>query len=72
MLPTPRRIPDDLSRCDRQPFEKLKTLDGNEVTARTKRYLTKDEVKALMARRGKIVEHIQQLIATKGEKEVLY
>lgn len=42
------------------------------MTVKTKRYLNKDEVKALMARRDKIVEHFQQLIAAKGEKEVLY
>ncbi|HEV3206382.1 MAG TPA: hypothetical protein VGZ28_05475 [Terriglobales bacterium] len=65
--------PDDRSHCDRQLFEKLKALDANEVTVKTKRYLNKkDEVKALMPRRDKIVEHFQQLIAAKGEKEVLY
>jgi hypothetical protein len=64
--------PKDLVRCDRYLFEKLKTLDGNELTARTKGYLTKDEVKAVMARRDKIVEHFQELISEKGEKEVLY
>ncbi len=31
----------DLVRCDRQLFEKLKTLDGNELAAKTKGYLTK-------------------------------
>jgi hypothetical protein len=64
--------PDDLVRCDRQLLEKLKALDANELTAKTKRYLNKDEIKAVMARRDKIVEHFQQLIAAKGEKEVLY
>jgi hypothetical protein len=64
--------PDDLQRCDRQLLEKLKALDGNELATRTKRYLNKDEVKAVMARRDKIVEHFQQLIAQKGEKEVVY
>ncbi len=64
--------PDDLKRCDRQLFDKLKALDGNELATRTKHYLTKDEVKAVMARRDKIVEHFQKLLAEKGEKEVLY
>jgi hypothetical protein len=62
----------DLVRCDRQLFEKLKTLDGNELAAKTKGYLTKDEVKAVMARRDKIVAYFQKLISEKGEKEVLY
>ena len=64
--------PKDLVRCDRQLFEKLKTLDGNELAEKTKRYLTKDEVKAVMARRDKIVAQFQKLISEKGEKEVLY
>ena len=66
------RDPKDLVRCDRQLFEKLKTLDGNELAEKTKHYLTKDEVKALMARRDKIVAQFQKLISEKGENEVLY
>jgi hypothetical protein len=53
-------------------FEKLKTLDGNELAQRTKRYLTKPEVQGVMARRDKIVERFQKLIVEKGENEVLY
>jgi len=64
--------PKDLVRCDRQLFDKLKSLDGNELAARTKSYLTTDEVKAVLARRDKIVEQFQKLIAEKVEKEVLY
>jgi hypothetical protein len=64
--------PKDLVRCERQLFEKLKALDGSALTERTKRYLTKDEVKAVMARRDKIVAQFQKLIAQKGENEVLY
>src|SRR6266852_7526119 len=66
------KAPKDLERCDRQLLEKLKTLDGNELTEKTKHYLSKDEVKALMARRDKIVAQFQKLISEKGEKEVLY
>jgi hypothetical protein len=66
------RDPKDLVRCDRQLFEKLKTLDGNELAEKTKHYLTKDEVKALMARRDKIVAQFQKLISGKAESEVLY
>jgi hypothetical protein len=62
----------ELVRCDRQLFQKLKALDGNAVTEKTKGYLTKDEVEAVMMRRDKIVAYVQKLIAEKGEKEVLY
>ncbi len=66
------RDPKDVEHCDRQLLEKLKALDGNELAAKTKGYLTKDEVKAVMARRDKIVALLQKLIAEKGENEVLY
>lgn len=66
------RDPNNLVRCDRQLLEKLKTLDGNQLAERTKRYLTKDEVKALMARRDRIVARFQQLVGEKGEAAVLY
>jgi hypothetical protein len=62
----------DLVRCDRQLLEKLKALDANELSGRTKDYLTKNEVKGVMARRDKIVAYFQKLISEKGEGEVLY
>ena len=62
----------NLVRCDRQLLERLKALDDNELAEKTKHYLTKDEVKAVMARRDKIVAHFQGLITEKGENEVLY
>jgi hypothetical protein len=64
--------PKDLVRCDRQLFEKLKALDANQLAEKTKPYLTKDEVKGVMARRDKIVAYFQKLIAEKGESAVLY
>lgn len=66
------RSPAELVRCDRQVFEKLKTLDANELAGKTQHYLTKDEVKAVMARRDKIVAKFQKMISEKGESEVLY
>ena len=66
------RNPADLVRCDRQLLEKLKALDINALTEKDKKYLTKDEIKAVMARRDKIVAQFNKLIAEKGENEVLY
>jgi hypothetical protein len=62
----------NLVKCDRQLFEKLKALKAAEVAERTRRYLTKDEVNGVMARRDKIVAKFNSLIAQKGEKEILY
>jgi len=66
------RDANNLVRCDRQLLEKLRTLDGDQLAEKTKRYLTKDEVKAVMARRDKIVVRFQQLVSEKGEAAVLY
>jgi hypothetical protein len=37
--------PKDLVRCDRHLLEKLKALDANELSDKTKHYLTKDELR---------------------------
>lgn len=66
------RNPEDLVRCDRQLLENLKALDANALAEKNKRYLTKDEMSAVMARRDKIVAFFQKAIAGKGENEVLY
>ncbi len=71
-LNTDLKNPNDLVGCDRQLLEKLKGLDANILTEKTKPYLNKEEVKAVMARRDKIVARFQKLIAQKGENEVLY
>ena len=62
----------DLVKCDRKLFQRLKELDLNALTEKDKKYLNKDEIKAVMARRDKIVETFNKLIAEKGENEVLY
>ena len=61
-----------LTNCDRKLLEKLRQLGKTELLARTKGHLSKGEVEAVMARRDKIVEHFQKLIAEKGENAVLY
>ncbi len=64
--------PKDLVMCDRQLLAKLKALNYDEVLEKTKPYLNKGEVKALIARRDKIVAFFEKLVAQKGEGEVLY
>jgi hypothetical protein len=64
--------PGDLVQCERHLFQKLKELNGSELEEKTRHYLTKDEVQAVMARRDKIVARFNELIKEKGEKEVLY
>jgi hypothetical protein len=64
--------PEDLVRCPRELFEKLKSLDANALEERTSHYLSKNEREAVMSRRDKIVAQFQKMIAEKGENEVLY
>ncbi len=64
--------PKDLVQCDREVLGKLRQLSYDQVFDATKPYLTKNEVKALMARRDKMVAHFDELVAQKGESEVLY
>jgi hypothetical protein len=64
--------PKDLVMCDRQLLERLRQLDADTVLEKTKPFLTKSEVKALIARRDKIVNRFQKLVAEKGEGGVLY
>jgi hypothetical protein len=71
-LNTNLKEPRNLVRCDRKLLEKLKALDENELAQSTRRYLNRDELKAVLARRDKIVAYFQKLIAQKGEAEVLY
>lgn len=62
----------DLARCDRGVLEKLRTLTEENVEARTKPHLGELEIRALIARRDKIVAHLDQLIAQNGEDKVLF
>jgi hypothetical protein len=64
--------PHDLVQCDRRLLENLKALNADDLSAKTKKYLTKDQVQAVMTRRDLIVERFNQLIKEKGESVVLY
>jgi hypothetical protein len=64
--------PKNLVMCDAELLERLRELDEAEVLEKTKQYLTKSQVQALMARRDKIVQHFETLLAQKGESAVLY
>jgi len=64
--------PKNLVKCHRQLLERLRKLDAVEVAAKTDKWLIEGEVKGIMARRDKIVALFEDLIAKKGEKEVIY
>jgi hypothetical protein len=60
------------SLCERHLLERLRKLDRDELTEKTKGYLGKPEIDGVMARRDKIVAIYEDLIAKKGELAVLY
>jgi hypothetical protein len=64
--------PKDLVQCDRQVLAKMRLLTYEQVFDATKPYLTKNEVKAFIARRDKMVAYFDELVAQKGESQVLY
>jgi hypothetical protein len=62
----------DLVKGDRQLLARIKALDGAEVARVTKNYLSESAVEGVMKRRDLIIKHFDDLVAAKGEKEVLY
>ncbi len=66
------RNPELIVQCGRKLWEKLKSLDEQVVRERLKKFLRSYEIKALLRRRDKLVEHIQKLIQERGESKVLF
>jgi hypothetical protein len=64
--------PRHLGMCDRQLLANLRQLKEADVLEKTKPHLNKDQVKAVMARRDKIVAFFDKRIAQEGEDAVLY
>ncbi len=62
----------NLVRCDRQLLVALKKLNQETLMKRLRPYLTKGQIKALLARRDRIVELFEAKIAKEGEAAVLY
>ena len=61
-----------ISQCERGLWQGLKSLNENEIRESLAPHLDRSEIKALMARRDKIVRHFQKLIDERGEVAVLY
>jgi hypothetical protein len=61
------RNPKLVVKCGRKLREKLKSLDEKVVRERLKKFLRSSQIKALMRRRDKLVEHIQKLIQERGD-----
>jgi hypothetical protein len=64
--------PRNLVHCDRSLLQKLQELEATELERKAGRWLNGAEIEGVMARRDKIVAHLQGLIADQGESSVLY
>lgn len=64
--------PNDLTRCDRALFARLRTLSKAELEQSTAPYLSSKEMDAVLDRRDAIVDHLSRLIEDIGENRVLY
>ena len=64
--------PEAITHCDRRLWNTLRELDRSAADEALDQYLTKTEIKALFARRDKLVDHIQGLIDEWGEELILF
>lgn len=64
--------PEAITHCERRLWNALRELDKTEATEQLSPYLSKAEIRALMVRRDKLVEHIQALIDEWGEGLILF
>ena len=69
---TELRRPERLIRCDRNVYHALSELTRGELEAELSDILDGVELEAVWIRRGLIVEHFRQAIASRGEDQVLY
>jgi len=67
-LPTPK----NLKMCDKVVWERLQALTDAEIREELDDLLTDSELKTLLIRRDRIVEHITAMIDQKGRQRVLF
>jgi hypothetical protein len=64
--------PENLTRVERNLFQKLRGLERQAVVDAVGRTLTKDEIDMLIVRRDRLVTFFDQKIATLGEEKIVY
>ncbi len=64
--------PEQIARCDRRLLEAMRALEFKETLAALRGHLGKPEVRALLARRDRIVAHFEERIERLGEERVLF
>ncbi|MDA2923738.1 hypothetical protein MYX65_03610 [Acidobacteria bacterium AH-259-L09] len=64
--------PTTIRFVERNCWEKLQKLDQKTLEVRLKPFLRSREIKAILKRRDKLVEHVQTMIDKRGEGKVLF
>ena len=64
--------PEQIPRCDRKLLEALRALEFEATLSALRGYLGKPEVRALLARRDRLVSHFEERIERLGEEQVLF
>jgi hypothetical protein len=64
--------PQNLSRCERGLFERLKALTSESLAAAVGDFLNRSEQEAVLIRRDRIVELYEARIAARGENAILF
>ena len=64
--------PKDLVQCDRRLLAALRGLTYETLAGELRPYLSKAQIKGLLARRDLIVEYFDNAVAEKGEQAMLY
>ena len=65
-------LDDSLARVPRKNWERLLALTDNELKIALEPYLTPVEIGGILKRREALVEHVDKLIAARGENAVFY
>lgn len=66
------RNPENIRFCQRRLWERLNALTNDEITEALALYVDGRAIMALLARREKLIEHIEKLIEDNGEDAVLF
>jgi hypothetical protein len=66
------RRPDGLTEFSRSLLDALRSLDDDEVQTKLGPWLSKGQIKGLLARRDELLKHADKLVAKQGEDAVLY
>ncbi len=65
-------LDDWVTRIDRRLWKTLVSLSDEEIRAVVKPHLRSREIRSLLDRRNRLVEHVRKLVDKRGENIVLY